>query len=78
MNDDGIDSEHFTVKKDLETPLILHCSEIRKRFKIAMDIVPVLCAFLACIDHIGFLAEEGGKLFTCSYLLTTRRKAPQL
>lgn len=38
MNDDGIDSEHFTLKKDLETPLILHCSEIRKRLKIAMDI----------------------------------------
>lgn len=63
MNDDGIDSENFTLKKDLGTPLILHCSEIRKRLKIAMDVVPVLCAFLACIDHIGFLAEEGGKLF---------------
>lgn len=78
MNDDGIDSENFTLKKDLGTPLILHCSEIRKRLKIAMDLVPVLCALLACIDHIGFLAEEGGKHFTCSYLLTTRPKAPQL
>ena len=58
MNDDGVDSENFTLKKDLGTPLILHCSEIRKRLKIAMDVVPVLCAFLACIDHIGFSLKK--------------------
>lgn len=74
MNDDGIDSEHFTLKKDLGTPLILHCSEIRKRLKIAMDVVPVLCAFLACIDHIGFhivhiYLQLGPKLLNYNYLL---------
>lgn len=68
----------FTLKKDLGTPLSLHCSEIRETLKIAIEVVPVIFAFLTCIDHMEFFTEEGGKLFTCSYLLTTKLKAPQL
>lgn len=78
MNDDGTDSDIFYFEERFRDTFKFTLFRNQGNIEIAIKVVPVIFAFLTCIDHMEFFTEEGGKLFTCSYLLTTKLKAPQL